>query len=319
MAGGDGKPKQPPKAPPLGPRPVQVARATPRGTSDSLFDLAPVGGTRTRTVTNVPRANPFGSEEKTSTSMSNLPRVAGPSSNNLRPVGPSPLVQPPRRKSNVIQKRMASSGFDQEERTQLDVVLGRTKSVELDLDEPTTNTIEFYDGEQPAPEVTDQETWRAVQPPVQSRPRRRAARLLWTVIDQFACGHNPRYAVNSPAAEPRAHVFAWDVSLAMDCEIAHNRGGRELSLAQTIDWVRFECVGRGWVKVDQKNALAAAERGELVLIISKDPKQRALALLRPGGVGDDGQPRVASAGRPRGNDLGLLEALGPAVDYFAHF
>ena len=112
---------------------------------------------RVPTVPAMRAANPFGSDEKTSTSMQNLPKVGGASSNNLPPVGPRPLVQPPRRKSNVIQKRLASSGFDEEERTQIDAVLGRSKSVELDLDEEVpTGTTEFYDGETPAPEVVDQ-------------------------------------------------------------------------------------------------------------------------------------------------------------------
>lgn len=344
MAAGDGKPKPGPPAQ----KPPQMPRAQPRGTSDSAFELPPVGGSTARSAPSFPRVpttpsqravNPFGSEEKTSTSMQNLPRVgssqnlprvgssqnlpkvggSSASSQNLTPVGPTPLTLPPRRKSNVYQKRLASSGFDQEERTQLDAVLGRSKSVELDLDEEIhTNTTEFYDGETPADEVVDKETWRALKAPVQSRLKRRSARVLWSLIDQFAVGNNPRYQVISPAADPRAHVFAWDVSLAMDCEIPHNRGGREMTLAQTVDWVRLECTYRGWKKIDSAGALAAADRGELVLVISKDPKVRALAIVRPGGAGEDGLPRVASAGKPKGNDLSVAEAVGPAVDFFTH-
>ncbi|MDP1829046.1 MAG: hypothetical protein Q8L48_37635 [Archangium sp.] len=325
MAAGDGKPKPGP----LAPKPPQMPRAKPRGTSDSAFELAPVGGATSRSAPSFPRvptsqsmkaANPFGAEEKTKTSMQDLPRVGGASSNNLQPVGPRPaLVQPPRRKSNVIQKRLASSGFDEEERTQIDAMLGRSKSVELDLDEEIhTNTNEFYDGETPAEEVVDKETWRAVKAPVQSRPKRRSGRTLWSVIDQFAVGNNPRYSVISPAADPRAHVFTWDVSMAMECEIPHNRGGREMTLAQTVDWVRLECIYRGWRKIDSAGALAAADRGELVVAISRDTKARALAIVRPGGAGDDGLPRVASAGRPRGNDLSVAQAIGPAVDFYTH-
>ncbi len=317
MSGGDGKPKPVQKPGPPVAKPPQMPRAAPRGTSDSAFELAPVGGNKPRTLPGtMPATNPW-ADEKTSTSMQDLPRVGGASSSHLPPVGPRPLIQPPRRKSNVIQKRMASSGFDQEERTHIDAMLGRSKSVELDFDEETsTNTTEFYDGESPAPEVVDKETWRAVKAPVQSRPKRRSARVLWTVLDQFAVGHNPRYAVSNPAAEPRAHVFAWDVSLAMECEIPHNRAGREMTLAQTIDWVRYECATRGWRKVDVQGALEAADRGEFVVAISRDPKARAMALVRPGGAGDDGLPRVASGGRPRGNDLGVVEAVGASVEYY---
>lgn len=274
--------------------------------------MAPVGSAA-RSAPSLKAANPFAGEEKTSTSMQNLPRVGGASSNNL------PQVQPPQSKSNAIQKRLASSGFDEEERTQIDAMMGRSKSVEFDLDEEIhTNTTEFYDGETPAEEVVDRETWRALKAPVQSRPKRRSGRVLWSVIDQFAVGNNPRYAVSNPAADPRAHVFAWDVSLAMECEIPHNRGGREMTLAQTVDWVRLECTYRGWRKVDAAGALAAADRGELVVVISKDPKVRALAIVRPGGAGDDGLPRVASAGKPKGNELSVAEAVGSAVDFFAH-
>ncbi|MFZ5438505.1 MAG: hypothetical protein ACOZQL_00785 [Myxococcota bacterium] len=335
MNGGDGKPR--PKAPAAapakpaaaaGPKPVPQKHA-PRGTSDSLFDLAPVGKPsvnglpRVPTVPTMPAAkNPFSDQEKTAKGGSalNLPKVASSaSSQNLQPVGPTPgLVQPPRRKSNVIQKRLNASAFDDEEHTQLDAVLGRAKSVELDLDEVQTNTTEFYDGETPAPECTEKETWRALDAPVQSRVKRRSARLLWTLIDQFAAGHNPRYQVSNPAAEPKAHVFAWDVSKAMDCEIPHNRGGREMTLAQTVDWVRYECEFRGWKRSDPASAIAAADRGELVLVIAKDPRSRAIGVVRPGGVGDDGKARVASAGRPKGNDLGLVEAIGRDVEFFVH-
>ena len=85
-------------------------------------------------------------------------------------------------------------------------------------------------------------------------------------------GHNPRYAVSNPAADPRAHVFAWDVSLAMECEIPHNRGGREMTLAQTVDWVRFECTYRGWRKLDATSAITAADRGELVSSSPRIPR-----------------------------------------------
>lgn len=340
MSGGDDKPRKPaplaPKpGPPVGPKPA-APRAAPRGTSDSAFDLAPVGGKttlpalpRVPTVQSMPAAkNPFADQEKTAKGGSalNLPKVhSSASSQNLQPVGAKPaagptpgLVQPPRRKSNVIQKRLASSGFDEDERTQLDAVLGRSKSIEFDLDEEPTGTTEFYDGETPAPELTDKETWRALVAPVQSKQRRRSARVLWTLLDQFAAGHNPRYQVNNPASEPRAHVFVWDVSRAMDCEIPHNRGGREMTLAQTADWARYECEFRGWKRADPASAIAAADRGEMVIVVAKDPRIRAIAVVRPGGAGDDGKARVASAGRPKGNDLGVVEAIGPDVEFFVH-
>lgn len=230
--------------------------------------------------------------------------------------GQQPAASVASKKSDAFRNQLTSSGFDKNDRG-LETMLGRAKSVELDADEAPAS-VEFYDGQTPAPEVVDSETWRPVKAPVQSRPRRRTGRLLWMVIDQFAVAHNPRFAVSETAVDPRAHIFAWDVSLAMDCEIPHHRSGRELTLGQTIDWLRFESLNEGWRRADADGAMAAADRGELALVIPKDPKHRALAIVRPGGPGEDGRPRVASAGRPCGGDLSVEEAVGRQVEYFFH-
>ena len=356
MSGGDGKPKQQskPAAPPprtstgsvSKPGGVSPTNATkpsiPRtasrpgggGGSDSSFDLPTIGSGKSSMpslprvptapsmkAASAPAANPWGDEERTAAaSHRDLQRVTGASASSL-PTVPTGATTVPMRKPSVIAKQLASSGFDQQENTQLEAVMGRTKSIEFDADEvqePASG--EFYDGETPAAAVSTKSTWRALKAPVKSNAKRRNPRTLWTVIDQFAVGNNPRYAVTSPAAEPRAHVFAWDVSMAMECEIPHYRHGREMTLAQTLDWLRLEAQYKGWKKsLDHGGAIDAADRGELVFVVPKDVKARALGIVRPGGGGDDGLPRVASAGRPRGNDLGLVEAIGSnEVVYFTH-
>ncbi|MFO0596449.1 MAG: hypothetical protein U0228_14125 [Myxococcaceae bacterium] len=347
MSGGGGQNKQPPKpAAPSGARPAasgtpaapgsgarpagQRPPASSTATGGSAFDLAPVGGKpsvpglpRVPSLASMPQVNVSGSNlPKVSTggSSQNLPKVGtGASSQNLPMVGAGGVV--PRAKSQgdvVIQKQLESSGFDKNDEKQMQAVLGRAKQVELDADEEVELNSEFYDGETPADKVKTKSTWRALKAPVKSKANKRSPRTLWTLIDQFAVAHNPRYQVQSPVADPRAHVFAWDVSLAMDCEIPHYKQGREMTLSQTADWLRFEAHQFGWKRVEAAQAIAAADKGELVFVIAKDPKTRAIAVVRPGGAGDDGQPRVASAGRPIGNDLSVGEAISGPVDFYWH-
>ncbi len=328
----DGKPRAPTAAParPQGPaqpgsRPLPLARGAPparpmRGTSDSAFELTPVRAA-SRSVAELPRvatgpaqpraANPWDEGEKTVThtgaSAPSLPRVAGV----------VPQASAPIKRTNPFQKQLRASAFDDDERTQIDAMLGKVKQLELDDDEEPTAATEFYDGETPADDVTSTDTWKAVQAPVQSKPRRRSARVLWTLLDQFAVAHNPRYRPATPL-EARAHIFLWDVSLAMGCEVPHFRAGREMTLAHTIDWVRREGPTLGWQRAKADGALAAADRGELVVALPVDLKVRTLAIVRPGGAGDDGLPRVATAGPTRNNDASVRAALGDKVDYYFH-
>jgi len=177
-----------------------------------------------------------------------------------------------------------------------------------------------FDGTTPAPELTDRDVWKAIVPPVTSREDKRSAELYDQVINQFAVVHNPRYEPDGPG-KSRAHIFAWDVSRAMNSEIPHMLGARELTLNQTIDWIRFESNQRGWVKMTMMRAVQAANEGRLVVVIPKDikAKPQLMGVVRPGGTRPDGHPRIAAAGKAIGNDLSPAEALGVhAVEYFSH-
>jgi hypothetical protein len=301
-------------------------RSTGR-TGESAFELTPVKS-RTKSAPTGDAAkrapaDPWSDFEPTNTGA----KLTKASQLELTPVAPAraltqatrPSLAPvPSKRPGGLQKHLQSSGFDDEERTQLDVVLGRTRPVELDLDEEApTGVHEVFDGVTAAESVMATETWLAVNAPVQSRLGRRSPRAYWSVIDQFAAGHNPRYTPEAPA-KPRAHLLIWDISRAMGCEVPHLLGGKELSLAETVDWVRREGPERGWRRLDAGRAVAAADRGEMVLAMPRDPRQRLVAVVRPGGLGDDGFPRVASANPQRGADLSATEVLGRLIDYYGH-
>jgi hypothetical protein len=298
----------------------------PRTSTAGAMPAAKASGASAQSLPRVtsestPRVSHQNLPKVASASSQSLPRVASDSPPKvshpaLPPVGVVP-ANPLVKQTNPFQKALRASAFDENEKEKIEVMLGRSRQLHLDADEeePSSSSHQFFDGETPASKVQTRSTWRALTAPVKSKPRKRNPRILWTVIDQFAVAKNKRY--DAPDGS-RAHVFAWDVSLAMECPIPHHRQGRELSLAQTVDWLRYEAPAAGWLKVDAQGAVAAADAGQLVYVIPKNPKLKQLAIVRPGGVGDDGLPRVASAGQPRGNDLGVTEAVGRDPLYFTH-
>ena len=220
--------------------------------------------------------------------------------------------------SKSYKKGINQSAFTgEEERTQVDALLGGRRPARPPEDE-STSVGKTFDGVTPAPEVTSRDVWKAFNAPLQSREGRRSPDLYKQVINQFAAGHNPRYEAEDPN-KPRAHIFVWDVTRAMNAEIPHFVGPRELSLAQTCDWLRHEGPMRGWRRADMQGAVTAANEGKPVVALPKNTTLRGLGVVRPGEVGPDGRPRFAAAGHHRGNDLGAQEALGvSALEFFVH-
>lgn len=226
------------------------------------------------------------------------------------------LVRPP----NVFQKQMQNSGFDEDEKTNTDMILGNVTAPKLDEDEEDeiTVTTVLHDGMLPAKEVISTDTWKAVNAPMQSKPGRRTAVLLQNVIDQFACGYNQRYQMDA-AGKSKAHIFVWDVTRAMNCEVPHFAGGRETTLGQMVDWLRFESHTRGWRKANATQAAEAAEHGFPALAVPQDGKLRMLAVVRPGGLQPDGHPRVATAIEDVGNEMAAGDALQTKlITYYVH-
>ncbi|HSP79687.1 MAG TPA: hypothetical protein VLQ93_14210 [Myxococcaceae bacterium] len=184
--------------------------------------------------------------------------------------------------------------------------------------EENTGVGRTFDGTTPPPELTSRDVWKAINAPLQSRVGRRSAELYTQILNQFAVGHNPRYAEDGPG-KPRGHIFVWDVTRAMSAEIPHFVGTRELSLGRTGDWLRHEGTMRGWRKINMEGALACANEGRPVVAMPKDSLVEQMAMVRPGEPGPDGRPRLAAAALVRGNDLGCKEAFGvTALEYFVH-
>jgi hypothetical protein len=218
----------------------------------------------------------------------------------------------------AVQRKQSRSRF--ENRASYDQLLGVPRSPSADDDEDDESTVisKQFDGTKPAPEVTSRDIWRQLNPPMQNREGKRSGDAYEQVINQFAVGSNPRYEPDGPD-KPRAHIFAWDVTKAMNAEIPHFVGPKEMSLGQTVDWLRMEGPMRGWRKLPVTEALEQAQQGCPVVALPKDPRTKMIAIVRPAPAGPNGQPRFAAAGKARANDLGLLEALGVfAAEYFAH-
>lgn len=227
------------------------------------------------------------------------------------------------RQPTAFQKQQLSSAFqgarEADTKAKRALTLGKAdKAVADESDEPTSLGRSF-DGESAPAELTGRDVWKAVQAPVQSREGRRSAELYQNVIDQFAVGKNPRYEPDAPD-KPRGHIFVWDVSRAMNCEIPHFVGAKELSLGQTVDWLRHEGPMRGWTRANEDDAAGAALEGHLAIVLPKDVKVKQLAVVLPMEErAADGKPFVAGAGKNRGKKLTINEVLGVfAVEYFVH-
>lgn len=219
------------------------------------------------------------------------------------------------RNQKEFQKHILNSTFD--ERTEFDSVLGKHAPPKKDDGDEPTQVNSSFDGNTPAKEVMARDLYKAIHAPVQSREGRRSGAVYKLVIDQFGVGANPRYEPDGE--KPRTHIFIWDVTRAMNVEVPHFVGPRELSAGLTCHWVRTEGPSRGWFKVDPFKALEAANEGMPVLALPKDVKVDLMAVVRPGQMGPDRRPLLSAAARKRGNGLTTMDALGVmAVEYFFH-
>ena len=236
---------------------------------------------------------------------------------------PGPGTTAPRELTTHQKQTLKSAFEDRERQRKLDSMLGTNPETQKKLfdddddDEPTALGARF-DGDTPSPQLTGRDVWKAVQAPLQSREGRRSVELYQAVIAQFAVGANPRYEPDGPG-KPRAHIFVWDVSRAMNCEIPHFVGARELTLAQTVDWLRHEGPMRGWLRAPVDEAHAAALAGQMVVVMPKDIKLKHMAVVLPEDTDPNGKPYVAAASLKRGKRLALNEAIGVFLaEYFVH-
>lgn len=246
-----------------------------------------------------------------------------PSAKPVAAPAPAPAPPPGRRELTQHQKQALSSAFIDNATSRVakaKAIVGNTAEKKLyDDDEEPTSLAKTYDGATVLPELSGRDVWKAIQAPLQSREGRRTAELYQNVINQFAVGANPRYEPDAPG-RPRGHIFLWDVSRAMNCEVPHFVGAKELTLAQTCDWIRHEGPMRGWVRASQQDAHAAALAGQMVVALPREVKVKQIAVVIPlEEVNTDGKPFVAAAGAARGVKLKLNEALGVfAAEYLVH-
>ncbi|MDX2013020.1 MAG: hypothetical protein SFW67_22690 [Myxococcaceae bacterium] len=206
-----------------------------------------------------------------------------------------------------------ASGAMQRKRSSL---LGTDSGTLKAVEEPEATSEYEPDGETPHPDLVGRDVWKAVKAPIQSREGKRSREQLELVLAQFAVAANPRYADDAPG-KPRGHIFVWDVSRAMSCEIPHFVGARELTLAQTVDWLRHEGPMRGWSRVTDASIFEAAEAGYLVVAIPREVRLKHIAIVAP--QQPQLRPLLSGAALKRGNHIATKDMFGvAAIDCFAH-
>jgi hypothetical protein len=234
------------------------------------------------------------------------------------PPAPAPGASAPR-ELTAHQKQQLGSGFvDAEAERRRKAMLGVPAARAPEAAQVTKAPLARFDGQTAPPELTSRDLWKALAPPVTSAPGQRDPERYLQVIHQFAVGTNPRYEPEGPG-KPRGHIFVWDISRAMGCEVPHFVGARELTVAQTVDWLRHEGPMRGWHKVADHDVLEVCKLGTLIVALPRDIKVKQLAIVAPQEMPNDFKPRLTGACLKRGAGLTLLEAFGLRQgDYFTH-
>ncbi|MBL8952961.1 MAG: hypothetical protein JNK82_19445 [Myxococcaceae bacterium] len=323
-----GKPPDPKQKPKTGLKPAAAVTGPPKPKpasspsstlSDFDFDAEPTANKRIPSLDEIRRITGSIPTQRQTAPLVPVAKAPAPAP------APAPVPAPAKpassgvltQRPNVLQKSLHHSGFDEEERTETSAIMGHAKGLTLDEDEDESSQVsQVYDGIHPPPALAAIDTWKATIPPAQSMFGRRSKRSLLNVIAQFAAGHNPRYLPDAKGAL-RAHIFVWDVSRAMGCEIPHFLGGRELTIGQTVDWLKMDGHNRGWRKLLRDNALKEVEQGNLCIVVPKHPKQKLIAVLRP--RYSDNVLRVAAAIPQKGNEIACREAFGTEdVETYVH-
>ena len=213
--------------------------------------------------------------------------------------------------------QFADSSAERRRNSLLQTSMPSVKAGPADDDEPTAVGMKF-DGQQVPQALQGRDVWIAVQAPLQSREGKRSRELYENVIKQFGVTVNPRYAEDAPG-KGRGHIFVWDVSRAMNCEIPHFVGAKELTLAQTCDWVRHEGPMRGWKRISNADIIEAANAGRLVIALPREMRTKHIAVVTPQPMPEDGSPRLTGICLKRDVNVHPREMFGAKpVDCFFH-
>lgn len=185
-------------------------------------------------------------------------------------------------------------------------------------EEEVSNVAMSFDGKNVPRVLQGRDVWIAVQAPLQCREGKRSVETYEMLIKQFGVTVNPRYSDDAPG-KVRGHIFVWDVSRAMNCEIPHFVGAKELTLAQTCDWLRHEGPMRGWKRVSGADIFEAANSGRLVIALPRETRTKHIAVVLPQAMPDDSSPRLTGICLKRDVNVHPREMFGAKpVDCFYH-
>lgn len=213
--------------------------------------------------------------------------------------------------------QFADSSAERRRSSLLATTMPSQQSFHDDDDQPTSITMKF-DGNEVPSSLQGHDVWKAVQAPLQSREGKRSRQIYDLLIKQFGVTVNPRYADDAPGKH-RGHIFVWDVSRAMNCEIPHFVGAKELTLAQTCDWVRHEGPMRGWKRVSGDDIFTAANNGRLVIALPRETRTKHIAVVAPQDLPADGSPRLTGISLKRDVNVHPRDMFGSKpVDCFYH-
>ena len=178
--------------------------------------------------------------------------------------------------------------------------------------------VPVFDGKTVPDALKHRDLWKALTPPATSLPGKRSKAIYESVLNQFGLLTNPRYDDDAPG-KPRGHIYVWDVSKAMGCEIPHFVGAKELTLAQTCDWLRHEGPMRGWKRVSDSDIIDRANEGHLVVALPREARTKWIAVVRPQDYPADNSPRLSGVCLKRAEGAHPREMFGAkAVDCFFH-
>jgi hypothetical protein len=172
-----------------------------------------------------------------------------------------------------------------------------------------------YDGNTPAPGTTEARRSFPTNPPVRSTPGQRSPQTYDAVINQFAAGHNPRYAHTD--GKTFCNIFAWDVTRAMNAEIPHwvdaagnptMLKGNELTANAVNEWLNQHGARFGWRKVTLAEAVDHANQGCPVVASWNHPGGIGhIAVIRPGIATAAEGPWMAQAGATNANYIRMYK------------
>jgi len=188
-----------------------------------------------------------------------------------------------------------------------------------------------YDGIHPAPGTVSLNRAQYIHPPLTNGPGHRDPGIYSNLVNQFAVGHNPRYARTASATW--CNIFLWDVSRAMGAEIPHwvdshgdtaAPGGHahEININGGVDWMRTKGVGNhGWNPCLPAEAQERANEGRFAVAMWKNTTggHGHTAVVRPGILRESG-PTTAQAGAVNFNMGHARDGFGSVspVQYFWH-